>query len=325
MDDDRAPLQPPDGDAARRRTLHRLAWLTAALLLATIGLSAYMRLVQAGLGCADWPACYAESFRLAATPAASAAESAARLAHRIVATAALALMLAMTMLAWTTRPVTPAWRRWTTALLALALGLSALGVITPGARLPAVGMGNLLGGFAALALCVRLLALTSASPPRPDRRLQTVAGIAAALLVVQLALGALLSTSYAALACTDFADCHRAAAAGGWDWRTLNPWREPGFDFATPHVRADGALVQWLHRVGALIVAAALAIVGLLAMRRGQARLGLVLIVLTAAQVGLGLAAVAGGLPIVLVLLHNLGAALLLAALVALMSRAARD
>lgn len=316
MDDDRAPLYAQDGDAARRLTLHRLARLTAMLLLATIGLSAYLRLAQAGLGCADWPACYAESFRLAATPAPSAAESAARLAHRVVATAALALMLAMTMLAWTTRPARPAWRRWTTALLLLALALSALGVVTPGARLPAVGMGNLLGGFAAFAVCVRVLALTSASPPRPDRRLRTAAGFAVALLVVQLALGALLSTSYAALACTDFADCHRAAAAGGWDWRSVSPWREPGFVFNAPHVNADGALVQWLHRVGAPVVALALALVGIAALRRGRARPGLVLIGLAVVQVTLGWTAVALGLPLAAVLLHNLAAAVLLAVLV---------
>ena len=42
----------------------------------------------------------------------------------------------------------------------LALALATLGIATPGARLPAVAMGNLLGGFVMLALCWRLVAST---------------------------------------------------------------------------------------------------------------------------------------------------------------------
>ena len=48
------------------------------------------------------------------------------------------------------------------ALLVLALGLAGLGIVTPGSRLPAVAMGNLLGGFAMLAICARLAAVLGA-------------------------------------------------------------------------------------------------------------------------------------------------------------------
>ncbi len=316
MDPD--PRRAHEPATGRRQLLDRLAWLTAALLLATIGLSAYMRLAQAGIGCADWPACYAESFRLGATAEPTAAESVARLAHRIVATAALALMLAMTMLAWTARPAWPAQRRLTTALLALALGLSALGVVTPGSRVPAVGMGNLLGGFAALAICARILALDRARAAHGDRHLRTLARIAGVLLVLQLATGALLSTSYAALACGSLDECQRAAAASGWPWQALDPWREPRFAFDAPQVMADGALTQWLHRIGAIMVAGLLVATGVMALRRGHPAIGIALVVLPVAQVAIGLIASASGLPLALVLLHNLNAALLLSALVLL-------
>ena len=53
-------LHPPD---RRWLLLRRMAWLCTVLMLATISLSAFMRLSQAGLGCADWPACYAQNLR----------------------------------------------------------------------------------------------------------------------------------------------------------------------------------------------------------------------------------------------------------------------
>jgi heme A synthase len=56
-------------------------------------------------------------------------------------------------------------------------------------------------------------------------------------------------------------------------------------------------------------------LVGLAALRHGRARVGLLLIALPAVQLTLGWAAVAMGLSLTAVLLHNLAAAALLAAL----------
>ena len=35
-----------------------LAWFAAGLTLCVVGLGAYVRLSDAGLGCPDWPGCY---------------------------------------------------------------------------------------------------------------------------------------------------------------------------------------------------------------------------------------------------------------------------
>ena len=40
--------------------LRRIALAALLLILAVTTLSAYMRLANAGLGCADWPACYGQ-------------------------------------------------------------------------------------------------------------------------------------------------------------------------------------------------------------------------------------------------------------------------
>ena len=52
-----------NADAQRRRRIRRLALACAGLMLLTTIFSAYIRHVQAGLGCADWPACYGQGLR----------------------------------------------------------------------------------------------------------------------------------------------------------------------------------------------------------------------------------------------------------------------
>jgi cytochrome c oxidase assembly protein subunit 15 len=141
-----------------------------------------------------------------------------------------------------------------------------------------------------------------------------------AVLAVQIALGGWVSANYAALACTDFPSCH-----GQW---------LPGMDFANAFhavrelgVTAAGAplsqealnAIQWSHRAGALVTLAYLGALALYALRIPSLRTaGAVLIVLLAAQAGLGIANVLLRVPLALAAAHNAGAALLLAALVVL-------
>ena len=181
----------------RLRLLRRMAWIGAALMLVTITLSAYMRLSQAGLGCADWPACYAQNLRASPQDASALGGhgvAVARLAHRVVASAMLVLVIVMVMTALATRPALKRAGALAAALLGLALALAVLGIATPGARKPAVAMGNLLGGFVMLALCVRLAATgpPRAAAPTAPARLGGWAVAALALLCAQLAGGAVL-------------------------------------------------------------------------------------------------------------------------------------
>ena len=83
-----------DDSARRGELLRRMAWAVLALVLAIAALSAFIRLDRAGLGCADWPACYGRA--LSAAPwAEGAGVAAARLLHRIVASTALLVVLVM--------------------------------------------------------------------------------------------------------------------------------------------------------------------------------------------------------------------------------------
>ena len=291
----------------RPKLLRRLAWLTLLLLLAVTCLSAYLRHSAAGLGCAPWPACFGQGERAAAgaVVVGGQALTLARAAHRVTATLALLLVIAMVVVSLFRRPRLRRDGALSLALLGLALMLALLGVFTPGSRLPAVAIGNLLGGFLMLAIAARLVA------PPAQRGLGGWAIGAALLLLAQIAIGAFTSAALAGLACTDIRECFDQSRAAGWDWRALNPWREPGFAVGTPH--AEGALAQLLHRLASLVAAPALAGLAVLALRRGQRREGLALLLLLASVVALGLVAGSTGLPLVPVLLHNLAAALLLA------------
>lgn len=294
--------------APRLRTFNRVALACLVLLLAVTCLSAYLRHSAAGIGCAPWPACYGQGEREAlpgTTAVAGQALTVARMAHRVTATLALLLIVALVALSLSARPRLQPQGRLSLALLVLALALSLLGVFTPGSRLPAVAMGNLLGGFLMLALAARLAASS------PSRGLGWPAGAAALLLLAHIAGGALVSASHAGLSCSDVRECLVQARAAGWDWQQLNPWRGAGFAVGTPH--AEGALAQALHRLGSLIVAPVLAGLGWLAIRRGRRAEGLLLLALVASQVALGLVLGSTGLPLVPVLLHNLGTAVMLA------------
>lgn len=292
-------------------TLRAMAWLCAACVLAIVSLSAGLRLTKAGLGCADWPRCYGQELRAtAAAPAPSATTTVLRLAHRIVATAALMLVTAMVLACLGTRP--RLWRegRIALALLACALFLAVLGVRTPGAHVPAVAMGNLLGGFVMLALCWRM-ARSAGIPAVADSErsgLSAWAWIGVVLLVWQIALGALVSASFAGLSCPALLACDAAASS----WQTLDPWREPRLA-AAGSTHPAGALAHILHRASALLVAAVLLAIAAMAWRRGRRRAAVALVVLLVVQVALGLVLVIGKLPLPAALGHNLVAALLLA------------
>jgi heme a synthase len=306
-------------DLTERRLLllRRLGGVCAALVLAVTSLSAFMRLTHAGLGCADWPQCYGQRLRQLqqGVPVSADEQSviaAVRLVHRVVATSALLLVVTMVMVCYGSRPALRREGVVALVLLGLALFLAVLGRWSSGARVPAVALGNLLGGFAMLALCTRLAV---AGVPVQALRLRVWVGAAVFLLVGQIALGGLVSASYAGLSCSGWSECLGAARDAGWD--TLNPWREPHLN-ALPPVNPDGALVHALHRgLGIALIALVVPLAGF-ALRRGRPRSAAALLILFVAQVAVGLLMSLDALRLPFALLHNLLASALLATLVLL-------
>lgn len=312
--------------------LKRMATLCAVLILAITSISAYLRLSSVGLGCADWPQCYGQNLRQAqqgsaAKVAKSAAESAAttgaRMVHRVVAVAALLLIIVMAMACFTAKPVL--WRAGWMALglLALALFLAVLGRWSSGARVPAVAIGNLLGGFAMLALCWRLRqevsGATQSAPvadtalPSGQTRMRAWAWLGVGVLLCQIALGGLVSAGYASLSCTGLPGCG-AGLSADITAASLDPWREAVFAAtAKPPANPAGASAHMAHRYGTLASLLVLLPLGLAALRGGRRRTGWLILTLLVVQIELGLLMVALSLPLGGALAHNLIGTLLLA------------
>ena len=293
-----------------------MAWACAVLVLAITSLSAYIRLSGAGLGCEPWPQCYGDAWSAARAglPAPQEGVALARIAHRLLAVAALLLIIAMVMSAYSKTPVLRREGRMALALLALALFLAILGRWTAGARVPAVTLGNLLGGFAMFALSCHLArpANRGAADATAKRGLARWVWFGGALLVVQIVLGGLVSANHAGLSCPQLTGCETAAGS----WYLLNPWHQPSLD-PSDAAHPAGALVHSLHRSGIWVLAAVWLPLGIAAWRGGRSW-GTWLLGLLALQACLGAMLVLGGLPLAVALAHNMVAALLLSVILAL-------
>lgn len=298
-----------------RKLLRRLAIGCVVLLLAISMLSAFLRLTRAGLGCDDWPRCYGQALAAqqrgeAAAFAEQALVPVARLAHRIAASAALLVIVLMLWIALAIRPRVRLTVALAASLLALALALAVLGRWSSAARLPAVAIGNLAGGFLMIAVAWQLArAPASADRLQLPAALRFVFGVGGFLLLLQIAAGAIVSAGYAGMACPDLWTCD----SHGLSWHALDPFVEPRL--AGPgRGNPAGALLQQTHRIGAVIVALLLVPLALVAWRRGARLAPSIVLVLLAAEGALGAAIVLLGLPLSLALAHSLVAGILLAA-----------
>lgn len=310
MERDQSRSYPPT--VGTNRAYRRLVIMAGVLVMVILSLSAAIRLTNAGLGCADWPACYGQH-ALAVTTSVLP-QSAAAMLHRLAATTLAIVILVILVLS-----LRAGRRRGRLALglLALTVFLAFLGIATPGARFPLVTLGNLLGGLAMLGVLLWLLLDVAARPTAPNLApgMRHAARLGLIVLVAQIALGGWVSANYAALSCTDFPGC----AGDGWSATGMNEawqlWRRLPSDAHGTVIREPaGAAIHLLHRIGALVAFVVLGWLSVKTWRLGTAfrTLAFGIAGLLVLQVALGTAAVLTSLPLALVLGHNAVAALLL-------------
>jgi cytochrome c oxidase assembly protein subunit 15 len=311
-------------DAGLRRGFATAALVAIVLTLAVIGASAFIRHSQSGLSCADWPACYARVGDAAGDASLPRGVETARRIHRLTATGTAIVLLAMLLFAWTQRS---AWRRERKLVLAALVvvgALGALGIATSGTRLPAVVLGNLLGGFLLLAVLTATFATVAFQAPGRATSSRIVAVAALALALAQAATGGLIGAQFASISCPALTHC------GDWSWREFlggeawNPLRATvaaNGHFVSP---AGAAGLHVLHRAFAvLVLAIAFAVAATL--RHAQPRLALAIAILAVLESCSGLAAVIFRPGLETVLVHNAGAALLVALLAAAAVRRRHD
>lgn len=311
------------------------------LSLFVVVLGAYTRLTGAGLGCPDWPGCYGQMVlpieknklkyvqdKYPNSPI-ETRQAWTEMAHRYAAGTLAILILVM---GWSVfrKRLAGIHTPWRVPLLLLVLILlqAALGMWTVTLKLlPLVVMGHLLGGiFIFSGLCYFRLQLGEAARQHlVSWRFWMSLGVV--LLVCQIALGGWVSSNYAGVACIGFPRCN-----GEW-FPSLHLYQ--GFHLLSPvGVNYQGGVldhdvrmtIQWIHRMGALIVFSyLLGLMGLFLLRVKEKNLqvlAILMIVLLLAQCAIGIINVIYLLPLWAAVLHNAVAALLLAAMVAMRSLA---
>ena len=150
---------------------------------------------------------------------------------------------------------------------------------------------------------------------RPTASLRRLSVISAVVLGVQIALGGWVSTNYATLACADFPLCAGQVIPDMDFEHGFTLWRELG-KTAAGHYLPFSALtaIHWVHRNFAYVVVAVLGLTAWRAMAVPALRnTGRSIAVFLALQVAAGVATVYFAFPLAIAVLHNAGAALLVA------------
>ena len=315
----------------------RLALAAACLAFVVVVVGAFVRLMDAGLGCPDWPGCYGElspahaEERIAQAVEAQGGEHGPvsmkkawkEMFHRYIASTLGLLIFTLAVLAWRRREKLGRSPALASTLFALVVFQGLLGMWTVTLLLkPVIVTLHLLGGMTTLALLAWLWLRQLDARPAVDRtaaqKLRPWALLGLAVVFVQIALGGWVSSNYAALACIDFPTCH-SVWKPEMDFRHgFQLVRELGRTAAGGHLAYEAlTAIHWTHRVGALVT---LIYVGAFAFTlvraRGLARYGVVLAAVLLAQIGLGIANILAGLPLAVAVAHNAVAAILLVTLV---------
>lgn len=310
-------------------------WTTlvaVALTLVVVVLGAYVRLSDAGLGCPDWPGCYGHITPPAHVEGVEAAKAWKEMIHRYAASTLGLLILVLAAIAWWRRHEAGQPVRLPLLLVPLVMMQGALGMWTVTLLLkPLVVTLHLLGGMAILSLlCLIALRQTGWLAPKgaAPRGLRRLGDVAAGLLVLQLLLGAWVSSNYAAVACPDLPTCQGAWWPDADYGEAFVLWRGLGIDYEGGVLDHPARVaIHFVHRIGAVVLSAVLLWLVVGAWREGRraavpqwrAAAGLVLGAL-ALQLLIAALMVREAFPLPLATAHNAGAALLVLALTVLKS-----
>lgn len=332
---------------ATLRRFHHWSLLAFLLTFVVIILGAWTRLVDAGLGCPDWPGCYGfltvpsgeENVRLAElrypeTPL-DPGKGWPEMIHRYVAGILGLIVIGLAVAAVRVRHRVEMPVKHSVFTAGFIMLQAAFGAWTVTMQLwPQVVAAHLLGGFTTLTLLfllfmrlsrIRVTGLVAGASQRLRRLRPWLYGVTA-LVVLQIGLGAWVAANYAALACPDLPTC-QGEYWPDMDWAEgFNFFQSVGPNYLGGQLGSEGRMaIHKAHRVGAIVVTVALiAVLFLMARQARGSNLQKWVGIAFAALVGqmlLGIVNVLLHIPVSIAVLHNLGGALLLIAMVNLVYR----
>ncbi len=308
--------------------VHQLTAITLFLCFDLVLFGSFTRLSDSGLGCPDWPGCYGYMSPLGAGEAIEAAQSAMptgpvtlskawiEMIHRYLAMTVGVLILTLAVFSW--KRDRTLWA-WPTLTLVWVCVQGAFGALTVTMKLfPAIVSLHLLGGMLLLVLLLMQL-LRQRHALWAESRLVLPSSVrwwlmaTVGLLLLQVVMGAWVSSNYAVMACDTYPKCQ-----GAW-WPEMN--FDKGFELWR-HLGVDGlgealpfqalTAIHFVHRWHAVPVALLLLWSAFLLHKHGltlQAK-GLWLVLLLQFITGVSNAVL--GWPLLAALLHTASAAGLL-------------
>jgi cytochrome c oxidase assembly protein subunit 15 len=308
--------------------IKNLSLFGICLAFVVIALGAWTRLVDAGLGCPDWPGCY--GFVVFPTNEAEIALAEARyptfpydinkaipeVVHRYFAAALGFLAIIMVYYSFKQNE-NKNIRRWTIGLLIFICCQGLFGYLTVSLLLlPIIVTAHLFGGFTTLTLFF-LIFLMSGKFDILEKmaipKLKTIAGIALVVLLFQIFLGVWTSTNYASLACADFPTC-QGTYMPEMDFKNgFNLYQEVGPNYLYGLLdNPSRVAIHYSHRVSAILVTLVFLILISKLWFSNAAPLASTIGILLLTQISLGIINVVYVLPLYVAIAHNLVAALLL-------------
>ncbi len=308
--------------------IKNLSFLGICLAFVVIALGAWTRLVDAGLGCPDWPGCYGFVVFPINEADIAIAESLypefpydinkaiPEVVHRYFA-ATLGLFAIFLVYLSFKQNENKNIRLWTIGLLIFICCQGIFGYLTVSLKLlPIIVTGHLFGGFTTLTLFFYIFLKSSNfeilnKMKIPD--LKFIAGLAFFILIIQIFLGVWTSTNYASLACADFPTC-QGSYLPEMDFKNgfnLNQEVGPNYLYGLLD-NPSRVAVHYSHRVSAILVTLIFLILMSKLWFTNAAPLASTLGILLITQISLGIINVVYVLPLYVAIAHNLVAATLL-------------
>lgn len=293
-----------------------------------IALGAWTRLVDAGLGCPDWPGCY--GFVVFPTDDAEIALAESRfpsfpydinkaipeVVHRYFAATLGFVAILLTYISFKYKEG-KSLHWWSLGLLIFICCQGLFGYLTVSLKLlPIIVTGHLFGGFFTLSLFYFIF-LKSGNFKILDQmkvpQLKTISLLAMIFLLFQIFLGAWTSTNYASLACVDFPTC-QGTYFPEMDFKqgfNFNQEVGPNYLYGLLDNSARVA-IHYSHRISAILVTIVFLILISKLWFSAAAPLASTLGILLLTQISLGIINVIYVLPLYVAIAHNLIAATLL-------------